>query len=140
MNRKTRQQIPAGLLPHFQEYDTDKLDLAVTTQPAVILSAAKNPICGNETLRSAQGDNLPEQLHLARDANLIIQRTLEFGTWDEVRWLVQSYGAPRVRAYLRQWGERQLSRVAFNYWRKFSGIRRWRRSPFPTNKGKLWLR
>ncbi len=34
----------------------------ITTQPGVILSAAKNLIPGNETLRSAQGDRLLEQL------------------------------------------------------------------------------
>jgi len=27
-------------------------------------------------------------LDLDRDADLIIQRTLEYGTWDEIRWLV----------------------------------------------------
>ncbi|MBI3537094.1 MAG: hypothetical protein HY070_06015 [Chloroflexi bacterium] len=103
MNKKNRGQIPAGLLPHFQEYN-------------------------------------PANLDLERDANLIIQRTLEFGTWDDVRWLVSLYDAPRIRAYLQQWGERQLSRVTFNYWRKFSKIKRWRRSPFSIQKGVLWTR
>ncbi|MBI3914921.1 MAG: hypothetical protein HY327_12140 [Chloroflexi bacterium] len=81
-----------------------------------------------------------ERLRLKRDANLIIQRTLEFGTWEDMRWLVQNYGSPRIRAYLRQWGERQLSPVTFNYWRKFSKIKRWRRSPFSIPKGVLWTR
>ncbi len=35
-------------------------------------------------------------LDLDRDANLIIQRTLEYGTWDEVRWLFRTYGGPRA--------------------------------------------
>ena len=35
-------------------------------------------------------------LRLRRDANLIIQRTLEFGTWDELRWLFQVYSRRRV--------------------------------------------
>jgi uncharacterized protein DUF6922 len=78
------------------------------------------------------------KLDVERDSNLVIQRTLEFGTWEEVRWLVQRYGAPHIRSWLRQWGERQLSRVAFNYWRKFARVRKWRRSPFPTPKGVLW--
>jgi hypothetical protein len=38
-------------------------------------------------------------LDLQRDANLIIQRTLEFGTWDEVRWVFETLGARRVRLF-----------------------------------------
>jgi hypothetical protein len=46
----------------------------------------------------------PESLELNRDAELIIQRALEFGTWDEVRWLFEVYGAKRIRVFLRQGG------------------------------------
>jgi len=95
--------IPAGLRPHFQEYD-------------------------------------PQALDLDRDANLIIQRTLEYGTWDEVRWLFRSYGDRRICAFVRERGERMLSRVTFNYLRKLLQIRRWRRSPFSTARGASWDR
>ena len=49
----------------------------------------------------ATRSNIPRSLHpyfqeydvktldIDRDANLIIQRTLEFGTWDEVRWVFE---------------------------------------------------
>jgi len=77
-------------------------------------------------------------LDLQDDADLILQRTLEYGTWDEVRWLFSVYGAPRVRRFVREHGERWLSKVAFNYWRKLLGIRRWRRAPFPTARGEVW--
>jgi hypothetical protein len=96
-------QIPAGLRPHFQEYD-------------------------------------PLTLDLQRHANLVIQRALEHGTWDEVRWLLSTYGAPRIRAFLREHGERLLSPVTFNYWRKLLRIRRWRHSPFALPKGEVWDR
>ena len=82
----------------------------------------------------------PAALDLQRDANLIIQRTLEYGTWDEVRWLFGTYGRARIRAFVRERGERMLSRVTFNYWRKLLGVRRWRRSPFPTAAGEVWDR
>lgn len=82
----------------------------------------------------------PETLSLNRDAVLIIQRTLEYGTWDEVRWLFRVYGARRIRAFLREHGARMLPSVTFNYWRKLLGIQRWRRSPFPTPKGQVWNR
>ena len=39
-------------------------------------------------------------LRLRRDANLIIQRTLEFGTWDEIRWLFQVYSRSTNSAFL----------------------------------------
>ena len=77
-------------------------------------------------------------LRLEHDADLILQRTLEYGTWDEVRWLFGIYGAPRVREFVRKHGERWLSKVTFNYWRKLLGIRRWRKSLLPTARGELW--
>ena len=77
-------------------------------------------------------------LDLIRDANLIIQRTLEFGNWEEIRWLFQFYGPKRIRAFLRKRGERWLNPVTFQYWRKLLRIRKWQRSPFPTNRGEIW--
>lgn len=79
-------------------------------------------------------------LDLRADADLILQRTLEHGTWEEVRWLFGVYGAPRVRRFVREHGERWLSKVAFNYWRKLLRVRRLRRMPFPTARGELWPR
>jgi hypothetical protein len=91
--------IPESLLPYFQEYNLDALDVH-------------------------------------RDANLIIQRTLEFGNWDEIRWLFLVYGRQRIRLFLRQYGERWLQPVTFNYWRKLLNLRRWRAAPF--GKGEVW--
>ncbi|HJS17865.1 MAG TPA: hypothetical protein VJ785_03905, partial [Anaerolineales bacterium] len=72
------------------------------------------------------------------DADLIIQRVLEFGTWEEIRWLFKTYRSKRIRLFLRRHGERWLKPVAFNYWRRLPGVQRWRKSPFPTVKGELW--
>ena len=80
----------------------------------------------------------PEQLDLAEQADLIIQRTLEFGDWADLRWLSATYGPKRIRLFLRQWGERWLRPPVFNYWRKLLHIRKWERSPFPVAKGELW--
>lgn len=79
-------------------------------------------------------------LDVSHDADLIIQRTLEYGTWDEVRWLFGTYGGKRIRTFVRERGERWLSKATFNYWRKLLRIKRWRRSPFPTARGELWER
>ncbi len=78
------------------------------------------------------------RLHIVRDANLIIQRVLEFGTWDEIRWLFETYRSKRIRLFLRAYGERGLKPVTFNYWRKLLGVRRWKKPPFPTIQGELW--
>lgn len=82
----------------------------------------------------------PTRLDPETDADLIIQRTLEFGTWDEARWLFIMYGRQRIRIFLRKRGERLLSPVTFNYWRKLLGVKGWQPSPFPTAKGELWDR
>lgn len=47
-------------------------------------------------------------LRLRKGANLIIQRTLEYGTWDEVRWLFQVFTRQRIQRFLREHGERWL--------------------------------
>jgi len=75
-------------------------------------------------------------LNISRDANLIIQRTLEFGTWDEIRWLFQVYSRQRIQRFLRVYGERRLNPVTFNYWRKLLGLRHWHPAPF--EKGEVW--
>ncbi|OGO34269.1 MAG: hypothetical protein A2W35_12115 [Chloroflexi bacterium RBG_16_57_11] len=80
----------------------------------------------------------PASLNIIHDADLIIQRTLEFGTWDELRWLFQTYQIKRIRSFLRQRGERMLRPVTFYYWRKLLRVHQWRKSPFPTTKGELW--
>jgi hypothetical protein len=52
-------------------------------------------------------------VNLDQDADLVIQRTLEYGTWNEVRWLFGTYGGPRIRAFVRERSERLLSPVTF---------------------------
>ena len=82
----------------------------------------------------------PEKMAAAEYANLIIQRTLEFGTWDDIHWLFELYGARRIRLFLRAYGQRLLQPVTFNYWRRLLGLRTWKVSPLPTAKGELWNR
>lgn len=77
-----------------------------------------------------------ENIHLRRDTDLIIQRTLEFGDWHEIRWLFTVYRRGHIQRFLRRHGERWLKPVTFNYWRKLLGIRRWQPAPF--GKGELW--
>ncbi len=55
----------------------------------------------------------PQRLDREADADLIIQRTLEYGTWEEIRWLIEFYSVERVRKFLRRHGERLLSAPSF---------------------------
>ena len=82
----------------------------------------------------------PEHLDAVLDANLIIQRTLEWGTWDEIRWLFELYRSTRIRKFVRNYGERMLKPVTFNYWRKLLEIGQWKKSPFSTRYEELWQR
>lgn len=81
-----------------------------------------------------------DRLDLQADANLIIQRTLDFGNWEDIRWLFGFYGVERVRNFLDTYGDRFLSPVSFNYWRKLLKVRSWRQFPSEIPRGELWNR
>ena len=59
-----------------------------------------------ERLKSYFQEYNLDQLVPRRDANLIILRVLEFGNWDEIHWLFELYGTPRIRRFVRGLGER----------------------------------
>ena len=80
----------------------------------------------------------PRRLDREQDADLIIQRTLEYGTWEEIRWLMAAYGRKRISQFVRLRGERQLSAPTFTYWRKLLGVRRWQHSPFAAEARQVW--
>ena len=56
-------------------------------------------------------------------ADVIIERILERGTWDELRWLFARYGEPRVREWVRSHGFRLLSKRSFALWRLALDVR-----------------
>ena len=121
------------------------LGLEITADLQPRLATNRRPTMGRQ-LQLPEGlwpyfqEYNPAQLNLQRDADLIIQRTLEFGTWEEVRWLFTAFGKQHVSAFLRKRGERLLTPVAFNYWHRLLGIEEWQASPFPIAKGELWDR
>jgi hypothetical protein len=53
---------------------------------------------------------------------VIIERVLEKGSWDEARWLFDTYGEQLVAEWVREHGFRQLSRRSFALWRLTLGI------------------
>lgn len=80
----------------------------------------------------------PHRLDQDDDADLIIQRTLEYGTWEEIRWLVGSYGMERIRDFVEIRGERMLSAVTFTFWRKLLGVKHWQRPLFVKEAKQVW--
>jgi hypothetical protein len=77
-------------------------------------------------------------LDIEKDAELIIGRTLEFGTREELKWLFKTYGAQRIKEFVRARGYRVLSKRGFNYWRIVLKIRRYKKPDWLTDKYPLW--
>ena len=48
---------------------------------------------------------------------VIIERTLERGSWEQLRWLFATYGEDEVAAWVRRHGFRLLSKRSFALWR-----------------------
>ncbi len=61
-------------------------------------------------------------LDLEHHSGVIIERILERGTWEQLRWLFTTYGEDRVAEWVRQHGFRLLSKRSFALWRLALGI------------------
>ena len=55
---------------------------------------------------------------------VIMERILEHGNWNEINWLFEQYHTRSVRAWMRRWGFRALSRQSFALWKLVLNIRR----------------
>lgn len=58
-----------------------------------------------------------EEMKLESHSSVIIERILERGSWEQVRWLFSTYGEPRVTNWVRAHGFRLLSKRSFAFWR-----------------------
>jgi len=63
-----------------------------------------------------------EAIDLEHHGGVIIERLLERGTWEQVRWLFATYGEERVAGWVRRHGFRLLSKRSFALWRLVLGI------------------
>lgn len=50
-------------------------------------------------------------------AGVIIERVLERGSWEQLRWLFRTYTEARVAEWVKAHGFRLLSKGSFNLWR-----------------------
>ena len=79
-----------------------------------------------------------KKLDLQCDALTIIQRTLEFGDLAELRWLFDAYERQAICEFVRQRGERWLSRRMFYFWRRYFKLKNWKRAPNRELREQLW--
>ncbi len=59
----------------------------------------------------------PTTLDRERHADFIMERMLEYGTWEGIQWLRITYGDERIRDYLLRRGHRVLSNKTLNFWK-----------------------
>ena len=62
-------------------------------------------------------DVAPARLDLERDRDYILARVLEFGRFDDVKWVVRRYGMSAVHEFLRDRGHPELSSRTLAFWR-----------------------
>jgi len=79
-----------------------------------------------------------ESMDVNVHANPIIERTLEMGNWEELRWLFQTYGVKQIIEYIQRYGHRRLSKMAFNYWCKLLKIKEYRCAPYEEIRADVW--
>ena len=63
-----------------------------------------------------------EQMDLKSYEGVIIERVLEKGSWEQLRWLFTTFGENRVANWVREHGFRLLSKRSFALWQLALGI------------------
>jgi len=75
-----------------------------------------------------------DQLDLARDATIIMERTLRFGNRTELHWLFAQYGRAPISDWIREMGEYRLPERQLTFWRLLLDI-----EPVPQSRRKaVW--
>ncbi len=56
------------------------------------------------------------KLDLERSAGTIIERTLQYGNREEIRWLFQTYQQQRIQDWVARWGSIALPEPHRTFW------------------------
>lgn len=64
------------------------------------------------------------KLRVERDADAILAKVLERGRMEDVRWVVRTYGLPRIGAFFAAGAHPEISRRTRLFWRAALGVRR----------------
>lgn len=59
----------------------------------------------------------PGEIDLEQHEPYIIERFLEYGTWEGIRWLRKTYNDERIRTYVLKRGYRTLSKKTLSFWK-----------------------
>ena len=85
------------------------------------MASANEPAYAHNTLPTDSAWLFPEYhfetMDLEHHAGVVIERVLERGSWEQVRWLFATYGEERVAAWVQRHGFRLLSKRSFALWR-----------------------
>jgi len=63
------------------------------------------------------------QLDPERDSATIIERTLRFGSREELRWLFNNYAFEQIREWVLHWGSFGLPEPHLSFWKLFLEIK-----------------
>ncbi|RME07465.1 MAG: hypothetical protein D6803_03960 [Anaerolineae bacterium] len=62
------------------------------------------------------------RLDLQQGRGTIIERVLQFGNREEIRWLFGAYPRAEIRAWVEQWGDLALPEPHRTFWRLVLGL------------------
>ena len=83
-----------------------------------------------------------DRLERERDADYVIGRIVESGRFEDVRWLIDAYGLPRIHEFFRDVGHTEISERTIRFWRALLGAREelWREPPaWRRNSSAPWV-
>lgn len=64
-------------------------------------------------------------MDLVQHRGVIMERLLDRGTWEQLRWLFSTYGEGRVSEWVRRHGLRLLSKRSFALWCLALGVKQY---------------
>ncbi len=84
----------------------------------------------------------PELVDLERDVDGVLARVLERGRLEDVRWVMETYGLPRIHRFFRDVWAPELSDRTRTFWRVFFDAKEeaWASPPdFRRNNSAPWI-
>ena len=95
-----------------------------------------------QSMRRLFWDSNVDEIDLERHADSILARVLEFGFFDDVKWLIAHYGLPRIHRFFREVGHPEISERTRHFWRAVLGAEHeeWASPPaWRKSSSSLWI-
>lgn len=84
----------------------------------------------------ARWEDVDPEIH----SHAFMERILEYGTREDVKWLLATYRSEEIRDFIRQKGARRLSKRSLNFWCLVLDVRDVKPHPWPFTADALWGR